>query len=304
MTFCSTAHVIEHTGAQTVLVDIEADTMNLDPAQVEAAITPRTKAIIPVHFAGHPAEMDALLQIAAAHKLTVIEDAAHALPARYRGQIVGSIGDMTAFSFYATKNLTTGEGGMLTGKPELVERARLFSLHGMNRDAWNRYSATGSWYYEVEEAGFKYNMTDMQAAMGLVQLRRLPEMMQKRRTVVQAYQAAFAGLDAVECPSEREWVEHAWHLYVLRLNLDCLTIDRAQFIEEMRGRKIGTSVHFIPVHLHPYYSRRYGYQPADLPVAYATYQRTVSLPLHSRLSASDVQDVIDAVYEICTLYRR
>lgn len=298
MTFCSSVNVIEHVGARPVLADIEPDTLTIDPARVAEAITSRTRAIMPVHYAGHPADMAPLLELAREHGLYVIEDAAHALPAAYRGQRIGTIGDLTAFSFYATKNLTTAEGGMLTGTPELIERARILSLHGMSRDAWKRYDAHGSWYYEVIEAGWKYNMTDIQAAIGLVQLQRLPTMQQRRREIVARYNEAFGQIDALQTPTERSDAESAWHLYVLRLNLDRLTIDRARFIEELRARNIGTSVHFIPIHLHPYYRDKYGFQPEDFPVAYREYQRLISLPLHPGLSDEDVQDVIAAVTDV------
>lgn len=298
MTFCSSVNVIEHVGARPVLADIEPDTLTIDPAWVADAITPRTRAIMPVHYAGHPADMGPLVELARQHELYLVEDAAHALPAVYRGQRIGTIGDLTAFSFYATKNLTTAEGGMLTGAPELIERARLLSLHGMSRDAWKRYDANGTWYYEVVEAGWKYNMTDIQAAIGLVQLQRLETMQRRRREIVAQYNEAFGQVDALQTPTERLDAESAWHLYVLRLHLDRLTIDRARFIEELRARNIGTSVHFIPIHLHPYYRDRYGFQPEDFPVAYREYQRLISLPLHPGLTDEDVGDVINAVRDI------
>lgn len=298
MTFCSSVNVIEHVGARPVLADIEPDTLTIDPVRVAEAITPRTRAIMPVHYAGHPADMTPLLELARQHGLYLVEDAAHALPATYREQRIGTIGDLTAFSFYATKNLTTAEGGMLTGAPELIKRARLLSLHGMSRDAWKRYDANGSWYYEVVEAGWKYNMTDIQAAIGLVQLQRLETMQRRRREIVARYNAAFGQLDALQTPTERSDAESAWHLYVLRLNLDRLSIDRARFIEELKARNIGTSVHFIPIHLHPYYRDKYGFQPEDFPVAYREYQRLLSLPLHPGLSDADVDDVIAAVRDV------
>jgi dTDP-4-amino-4,6-dideoxygalactose transaminase len=304
MTFAASVNVIEHVGAKPVLVDIDPETMNIDPNNVAQAITPRTKAIMPVHFAGHPVEMEPILKLAQQHNLYVIEDAAHALPAAYKGQTIGSIGDLTAFSFYATKNLTTGEGGMLTGKADYIEQAKLFSLHGMSRDAWKRYSATGSWYYEIVEAGFKYNMTDIQAAMGLVQLQRLPQMQQRRYEVVAQYNEAFSQHEALQIPIARAHVQHAWHLYVLRLNLDKLTIDRSQFIEELKQRQVGASVHFIPIHTHPYYAQKYGYQPQDFALAYHEYQRTVSLPLHSGLTDDDVEYVIAAVEDIIEQHGR
>jgi len=298
MTFCSSVNVIEHVGARPVLADIEPETLAIDPARVAEAITPRTRAIMPVHYAGHPADMGPLVELARQHGLYLIEDAAHALPATYHGQRIGTIGDLTAFSFYATKNLTTAEGGMLTGAPELIEHARVLSLHGMSRDAWKRYDANGSWYYEVVAPGFKYNMTDIQAAIGLVQLQRLETMQQRRREIVAQYNAAFGSLDALQIPTERPGAESAWHLYVLRLHLDRLTIDRARFIEELRARNIGTSVHFIPIHLHPYYRDKYGFAPDDFPVAYGEYQRLISLPLHPGLTDEDVQDVIAAVIDV------
>ena len=304
MTFCASVNVIEHAGATPVLVDVEADTLNLDPAAVEAAITPRTRAIIAVHFAGHPVALDPLEELVAAHKLVLIEDAAHALPARYKGRWIGSGPNPVAFSFYATKNLTTGEGGMLTGAPDLIARGRSLSLHGMSRDSWNRYGRGGSWYYEVEEAGYKYNMSDIQAALGLAQLRKLNGFQARRREIVEAYNAAFHELTPLEIPRERPDVEHAWHLYVLRLRLEALRISRAQFIDELAARNIGTSVHFIPIHLHPFYKRRYGYRSGQFPVAYGNYRRTVSLPLHPRLSDQDVSAVILAVSDVVERFKR
>jgi dTDP-4-amino-4,6-dideoxygalactose transaminase len=304
MTFCSCANVIEHLGATPRFADVERDTLNLDPAAVEAAVTERTRAILPVHYAGHPADLDRLNDVAGRHGLAVIEDAAHAVPARYKGRLIGSGPNPVAFSFYATKNLTTGEGGMLTGSPELIGRARKLALHGMSRDAWKRYGPGGSWFYEVEEPGFKYNMTDIQAAMGLAQLRKLEGFQARRREVVAAYNLAFSGLEAVETPVERPEVEHAWHLYVLRLRPGILRIDRDQFIRELTARNIGTSVHFIPVHLHPYYQQKYGYSPEQFPVAYDAYQRLVSLPLHPMLGDEDVDDVVSAVRDVVTRFSR
>jgi len=262
-----------------------------------------------------------LLEIASARGLTVIEDAAHALPAKFRGRYIGSFASvkssspiprgsdsptpiMTAFSFYATKNLTTAEGGMLTGPPELIDEARIWSLHGMSRDAWKRYSSEGSWFYEVIRPGFKYNMTDVQAAIGLCQLRRLPEMQERRKRIFEAYTAALSKLPEIQVPTIRPEVDHAWHLYVIRLHLDRMTINRSRFIEEMKARNIATSVHFIPVHLHPYYRDKYGYEPEDFPVAYREYQRIVSLPLYPRMTDDDVQDVIEAVRDVVAKFRR
>ena len=304
MTFAASVNVIEHVGARPVLVDVEHDTLNIDPAAVERAITPRTRALLPVHFAGHPAELDPLSDLARQHGLAVIEDAAHALPAAYRGRPVGSGANPVSFSFYATKNLTTGEGGMLTGDAEFLARARVLSLHGMDRDGWKRYAKGGNWFYEIVAPGFKYNMTDIQAGMGLAQLRRLDAMQQRRREVVGLYHEAFRDEEALELPVERAHVEHAWHLYVVRLRLDRLRIDRDQVIRELTARNIGTSVHFIPVHLHPWYRERYSYVPGQFPVAYASYLRTVSLPLHPGLTDEDAGDVTRAVLDVIERFRR
>ena len=304
MTFCSTVHVIEHLGARPVLVDVEGDTLCIDPRAVERAVTEKTRGLLPVHIYGHPCDLDPLLELAAARGLFVLEDAAHALPARYKGRMVGTIGTATAFSFYATKNMTTAEGGMLTAGPGLIERARVWSLHGMSRDAYMRYSAEGSWFYEVVLPGFKCNMTDIQASLGLQQLKKLAHFQERRREVVRRYQAAFGEVAELQVPVERTGCESAWHIYPLRLNLDMLTIGRNQFIEELKARQIGTSVHFIPIHLHPYYREKYHYSPGDFPVAYTNYQRLVSLPLHPRLSEQDVDDVVEAVSDVIAKHRR
>lgn len=304
LTFAATANVVELLGARPVFVDVERDTMNIDPARVAEAVTRRTRAILPVHFAGQPAEMDALASIASAHGLALVEDAAHALPARYRGRMIGSASHATAFSFYATKNLTTAEGGMLTGDPALIARCRVLSLHGMSADAAARYRQGGKWAYEVVAPGYKYNMTDIAAAIGLVQLGRLPEFQRRRAAVVQAYLDAFAGEEALELPAARAEVEHAWHLFPLRLRDGVLRIGRDRFIEELTARNIGTSVHFIPVHMHPYYRDRYGLAASDFPVALDSFRRLVSLPLHPRLSDGDVADVVEATYDVLRRFRR
>lgn len=322
MTFCSTLHVIEHLGARPILVDVEPDTLNIDPNQVESKIRNSRfaiRAIMPVHLYGHPCEMDALVEIAARYNLHILEDAAHALPAKYKGRMIGTpvsnlrspisdlqspISNLTAFSFYATKNITTAEGGMLTGDPEIIEKARMWSLHGMSRDAYKRYSAAGSWYYEVVLPGFKCNMTDIQASLGLQQLKKLDRFQARRHEIVQQYNAAFSQLPELQIPTERAHVESAWHLYVLRLHLDRLRIDRAQFIEELKALNIGTSVHFIPNHIQPYYRDKYGYKPDDFPVAYREYQRLISLPIYPRMSDQDVADVVKAVTMVVERYRR
>jgi perosamine synthetase len=296
MTFAATAEVVTYFGARPVLVDCEPDTLNLDPEHAGHLITPRCRAIIPVHFGGHPCEMAQIVDLAREHRLHVIEDAAHALPAWYRGQIVGTLGDMSCFSFYATKTITTGEGGMLTTEDDTwAERVRSMSLHGISRDAWKRYSAEGSWYYEILRPGYKYNLTDLAASIGIAQLKKHRRFWEARKRIVQRYDHAFAEIPQIIPPARRPDVEHAWHLYVVRLDLDQLTITRGEFIEALRQRRIGTSVHFIPLHLHPFYREAYGYQPADLPTASAAYERIVSLPMFPDMTDDDIEDVVEAV---------
>jgi perosamine synthetase len=305
LTFTSTAATVIHTGARPRLVDCEPDTLNISAADAARKWTARTKAIVPVHFAGHPCDMDALLALASQHGAAVMEDAAHAMPARYRGRAVGSLGDLTVFSFYATKNLTTGEGGMVTtGDSALEERLRTRRLHGMTRDAWKRYTKDGNWRYDVAYPGFKYNMTDMNAAMGLVQLKRLPALQAERQRVVAQYRAALADVDAVELPTCRPDVEHAWHLFVVRVRPDRLRIGRDQVIAELTEAGIGTSVHFIPLHEHSYYRTLLETRPDELPQASAEWQRIVSLPLFPGLTANDVDRVSDTLSAIVRRHRR
>jgi dTDP-4-amino-4,6-dideoxygalactose transaminase len=247
--------------------------------------------------------MDPILEIAQRHGLIVMEDAAHSLPTLYKDRIVGNLSDFTAFSFYATKTITTGEGGMLTtNNAAWAERCRIMCLHGISKDAWKRYTNEGSWYYEVVAPGYKYNMTDMAASIGRVQLQKIDRMTQRRVDIAARYTAAFAGHTAFETPTSAAYSTHAYHLYILRLNLDTLRIDRAQFINELKEANIGTSVHFIPLHLHPYYRETYGYKPEDFPVAYGEYQRTISLPIYSSMSDQDVNDVIETVLAVAQMH--
>jgi perosamine synthetase len=305
MTFTATAEVVLYFKAKPVLVDCEPDTLNLDPAKIEAAITPRTKAIVPVHMAGQSCDMDEILKIAKKHNLRVIEDAAHALPASYRGRPVGTIGDITCFSFYATKTITTGEGGMVTTEnPKWAERMRIMSLHGISHDAWKRYTKEGSWCYEVLYPGFKYNLTDLAAAIGSEQLKKCSEFWQARRRIAGIYAQAFADLEAVQVPVCRPDVQHAWHLFIIKLDLERLKINRSQFIEALREKQIGTSVHFIPLHLHPYYRDEFGYKPADFPNASAVFEQIFSLPIYPRMSEPAVERVVEAVENITREYQR
>lgn len=305
LTFAASAEVVRYLGARPVLVDVRPGDHTVDIEAVEKAITPKTRAVIPVHFGGETCLMDPLLDLSSRRGIPLLEDAAHAFPASHQGHPVGSMGTITCFSFYATKTLTTGEGGMaVTNRDDLADRMRIMSLHGISKDAWKRYTAEGSWYYEIVAPGFKYNLTDIAAALGLVQLRRAEEMLEGRRRIARAYLAAFSGHDALEMQEVRLFEEHAWHLFVLRLKDSVLNIDRARFVEEMKARGIGTSVHFIPLHLHPYYRDTYGYRPEDFPVALDLYRRSLSLPIYSRMSLADQDRVIGAVLDICRLHRR
>jgi len=305
LTFCSTINVILHAGARPVLADVEAETLNLDPERAEAAITENTHALLPVHYGGYPCRMDVLSALAGSRDLWVIEDAAHAIGASYRDQKAGTWGDAGCFSFYATKNLTTGEGGAVaTRDTEIAERARLLGLHGMDRDAWKRYTAQGTWFYEIQAAGFKYNMSDLEAAIGLGQLGRLELMNARRKEIAGAYDAAFRDHPAVEIPWSEVGTVSAHHLYSIRLRLEALTIDRARFIEELAAENIGASVHFIPIELHPFYQRTLGVKPGSFPIAEAAYARLISLPIYPAMSTQDVEDTIGAVRKIADHFRR
>ena len=304
-TFTATAEVVIYFGARPVFVDVDPVTCNLDPTQLEKHITARTRAIMVVHIAGLPAELDAIHAIAKAHNLPVIEDAAHAFPAKYRGQMIGTISDLTAFSFYVTKTLATGEGGMLTtANPEYAERAAMMALHGISRDAWKRYTADGSWYYEVLQAGYKYNMTDIAAALGLHQLARSEWLWDRRQAIAERYTEAFSQLPELEPPPNPDHVEHAWHLYLLRLRTERLAISRDAFIQELTKANIGTSVHFIPLHLHPFYRDTYQLAADDFPAALDAYRRVISLPIYPGMTDEDVEDVIAAVEKIITTHRK
>ncbi|HEX7003922.1 MAG TPA: DegT/DnrJ/EryC1/StrS aminotransferase family protein [Trueperaceae bacterium] len=303
LTFAATANVVEHVGATPVLVDVLPDTLCIDPMAARQAVTPRTRAIMPVHYAGHPAEMDEIAAIAHEFGLAIVEDAAHALPASYKGKTIGSGHNFAAFSFYATKNMTTGEGGALTGPPELLERARVAALHGMSADGWRRYEKNGSWCYDIVAPGFKYNMTDIQAALGIHQLRRLASFHERRRQISNRYCRSFSADPALEVPIELGHVRSAWHLYVLRLRPERLTIDRDSFIRILGELNIGTSVHFIPLHTMSFYREKYGYCAEQFPVATAAFERMLSIPLHPGLGERDVDDVVNAVLETVERHR-
>lgn len=293
-TFAATAATIIHAGGRPVLVDCTPETLNLDPDDVARKVTPRTRVLVPVHFAGHPAPMDAIAALAHAHGLPVLEDAAHALPAAYRGRPIGSLSDLTAFSFYATKNVTTGEGGMLTtNSDELADVLRVRRLHGLSYDAWRRYTAQGTWRYEILYPGFKYNTTDINAAMGLVQLRRAEALRAARAAHAQRYLEMLRGVPGLTLPTIDADIEHAWHLFVVRVDPSRVHLTRDQLIEELKAAGIGTSVHFIPVHMHPYYRDNFGYAPADFPVASQAAEQAMSLPLFPTMEPEDVAYVAD-----------
>ncbi len=310
-TFCATANVVVQLGAKPVLVDVGED-YGILPEEIEASITPRTKAIIPVHYGGQACNLDAVYAIALRHNLAVVEDAAHGIGTYYRTMMVGSdavvppgVRRAVAFSFYATKNMTTGEGGAIaTNDAALAERMRLLALHGMSRDAWKRYSASGSWYYEVLADGYKENMTDIQASIGIHQLEKLESFIATRRRYAQRFYESFRFLPEMDLPLIHPSGRHTFHLYVIRLNPDRLKIGRNVFIEELKALNIGTSVHFIPLHWHPFYRESYGYVPGQFPNADALYQRSVSLPLYPAMTDADVSDVIMAVRRVVAANRR
>ncbi|MDN3920977.1 DegT/DnrJ/EryC1/StrS family aminotransferase [Roseateles violae] len=296
-TFTATAEVARYLGADVVLVDVDPNTLNIKIDEIEAAITPRTKAIIPVHYAGLAADMLAILDIARKHGLKVVEDAAHALPTTLEKELIGTLGsNATVFSFYANKTMTTGEGGMLvTRDAELAQRARVMRLHGINRDAFDRFTAKKpSWYYEIVAPGFKYNLTDIAAALGLHQLKRLPAFQARREQIARAYHEAFAGLPLILPPCAPDGDVHSWHLYVLRL-ADDAGITRDEFIERMYAQGIGCSVHYVPLHQHPYWRERYGLKAERFPHSQKVYETTVSIPLYTAMSDADVARVIAAV---------
>jgi len=296
-TFTATAEVVRYLGADVKLVDIDPATLNISPAAIEAAITPATRAILPVHYAGLAADMPAILDIARRHGLKVVEDAAHALPTTSGGQLVGLLAsDATVFSFYANKTITTGEGGMLvTRNAALAQRAKTMRLHGMNRDAFDRFQSTvPSWYYEVVAPGFKYNLTDIAAALGLQQLKRAHAFQRQREALAAMYDEALAGLPVVLPPRAPAGQTHAWHLYVLRLS-DGAGIARDRFIERLFAAGIGCSVHYIPLHLHPYWRDRYALRPAQFPHSQHAYEHMLSLPLYTRMGPADVARVAAAV---------
>ncbi len=299
MTFCATANAIIHAGATPVPVDIDPQSQNIDVELIRDRITERSRAIVPVHFAGRPCDMDAILALAEEHGLVVIEDCAHAIETEWKGQTAGTFGEFGCFSFYVTKNITTGEGGMVLAKSEAdIERIKVLALHGMTKDAWHRFGDEGYKHYQVVEAGFKYNMMDLQAAIGLHQLQRIEQGWKRRQEVWQQYQAAFEGLP-VTCPSEPEVdTRHAYHLYTLLVDEQVAGIDRDTFISRLSDSGIGVGVHYLSLASHPHYQERFGWCPSDYPVAQAVGETTVSLPLSSKLTDTDVERIIETVEDV------
>lgn len=305
-TFTATAEVVTYFGARPVLCDSLPGGFNIDPADAERRITDRTRAIIPVHVAGEACDMDALLDLARRRNLHLIEDAAHALPASHRGRRVGTISELTAFSLYATKTITTGEGGVLTTNDEaFAERAALMRLHGIGKDAWNRYSSEGSWYYQVTEAGYKLNLCDILAALGTAQLKKSDAFWKRRAEIAALYREGLMEFEELEMPPlPGPGSTHAWHLFILRLKPEELNIDRKQMIEELKRMGIGTSVHFIPLHRHPYYRDHYGCSPEDFPNAEDAFSRCLSLPVYPDLKDGEAERVISAVGQIVSRNRK
>jgi dTDP-4-amino-4,6-dideoxygalactose transaminase len=305
-TFTATAEVVTYFGARPVLCDSLPGGFNLDPVDAERRITSKTRAIIPVHIAGEACDMDAIHELARHRNLHVIEDAAHAIPTSYKGRRVGTISELTAFSFYTTKTITTGEGGMLTTNDDKhAERISLMRLHGIGRDAWKRYAKTGSWFYEVQEAGYKMNLPDILAAVGVAQLKKADLFWQRRREIAAYYREKLSQFEELELPpGERNGDHHAWHLFILRLRPELLSIARDEFIEELKASGIGTSVHFIPLHRHPYYVRTYGCTPSDFPQADDCFSRCLSLPIFPDLTERERERIVQSVGGLVTNNRK
>ncbi len=305
MTFPATAEIVCYFGAKPVIVDVDKDTLNISLEEIEKSITPKTKAIIPVHYGGQPCDLDEINQIAKAHNLKVLEDAAHSLPATYKGKKIGTISDVTCFSFYATKTLSTGEGGMIcTNDQEIAERCAIMRLHGINRDAWKRYSEAGSWYYEVVAPGYKYNFTDLQASLGLPQLKKVDAMWEWRKKIAARYTEALKDLDLITLHTIKSDRESSWHLFPVKLNLEMITKNRAQIIEELKNKNVGVGVHFMPVHQHLYYSETFKLDDKNYPIASATFPRLMSLPIYPGMTDASIEKVISVLVDVLNKYRK
>ncbi|MGB3242491.1 MAG: DegT/DnrJ/EryC1/StrS family aminotransferase, partial [Candidatus Omnitrophota bacterium] len=296
MTFAATANAVLHAGGKPVFADCEKDTMNIDPKEIEKKITPKTKAILPVHFAGRACDMDAIMDIAKSHDLRVVEDCAHAIETEYHGKKAGNFGDLGCFSFYVTKNIVTGEGGMaITDNEDYADKIKILALHGMSRDAWKRFSDAGYKHYQVLYVGYKYNMMDIQAAIGIHQLPRIDSYWKRRQEIWSRYNEAFKDLPVFTPAPVEPDTRHAYHLYTLLLDIDNLKITRDEFLDEMTKQNIGVGVHYIALHLHPHYQKTFSYKEGDFPNAEWISDRTVSIPLSAKLTNEDVEDVIETV---------
>lgn len=304
ITFVASTNCVLYQGGKPVFADVQPDTLNIDPREIEKRITPRTGALIAVDYTGQPCDLEEINEIAQNHGLIVIEDAAHALGAKYRGQRVGSLSDMTVFSFHPVKHITTGEGGaVVTNDAELARQLRVFRNHGITTEAREREEA-GGWFYEMVDLGYNYRLTDIQCALGLSQMDKLDGWLARRREIAKRYDRAFAELPQVITPTVREDRESAWHLYMIRLNLERLRVGRAEVFAAVRTENIGVNVHYIPVHLHPYYRKRFGYKAGDYPVAEAAYDQLITLPIFPKMTDDDVQDVITAVRKVVEYFRK
>ena len=306
LTFCATANCVLYMGATPVFADVSSDTLNMDPEEVESHITSRTKAVLPVDYAGHPAELDEILTRAEKHGLVVIEDAAHALGAEYKGRRVGGISHMTTFSFHPVKHITTGEGGMVTtDNPEFARRLRMCRNHGIDPEARQRQGQDcGLWYYEMTELGFNYRLSDIGCALGLSQLKRVAANISRRRDIASCYSQALAGLPGIITPVERPEVKSVWHLYPIRLELERFTARRKEIFQALREENIEVNVHYIPVHMHPYYQRRFGYGGGEYPVAESAYESLITLPMFDSMSQADVENVVEAVFKVVGYYSK
>ena len=301
ITFAATANAITYCSGKPVFADIREDTLNIDCAEIERKLSPRTKAILPVDFAGHPADLDEIRAIAQEKGLTIIEDASHALGAEYKGHKIGSLADMTVFSFHPVKHITTGEGGMiLTDNEEFYEKLKIFRHHGIVKDSLDK----GPWYYEIYAPGHNFRITDFQCALGISQLKKLDRFVERRREIASRYNEAFSKIEEVIIPFEEDSAKAAYHIYVIQLRTELLKVGRKEIFEALRAENIGVNVHYIPLHLHPFYQRQFGYKKGDYPKAERYYERAITLPIFPKMTDEDVDDVIEAVEKVITYYRR
>jgi len=301
ITFAATANAIMYCSGRPVFADINEDTLNIEPDEIRRRISPRTKALLPVDFAGHPADLDEIMTIAKKKGLVMIADACHALGAEYKGQKIGSLADMTIFSFHPVKHITTGEGGMiLTDKKEFYDKLKIFRHHGIVKDN----PSQGSWYYEIHNPGYNFRLTDFQCALGISQLKKLDRFIQRRREIAAKYNEAFADMEEVITPIEDKNVKAVYHIYVIQLRTEKLKVGRKEILEALRAENIGGTVHYLPLHLHPFYQREFSYRKGDYPVAERYYERAITLPIFPKMSDEDVKDVIEAVYKVIRHYRK